>query len=410
MDPRYRHPLVTDLWSPEWTYNAWLLIERTVLKWQRTLLLVPDEETRGLAEWLEKAHVGPSAMAEIRRIERRTKHDVAAFLEWLRMESPGHQTAPLGQWLHFGLTSSDLVDTAQGMRFRALQPILEFWTARLGRQLEYWRSDETPLVGMTHGQPAEPTSMRARATHWWATLVPAVRALVHATGQCRVAKLSGPVGTFAHNPPRLEREVAVSLELVEAGAGASQIVPRTQLALWASSAAAFAAACAKIATDVRLMNMMGEVQVDWKDGQVGSSSMAHKRNPIVAEQICGLARAVQGYASMLQPLDLWLERDISNSSVERIAVPALWHLTLHLCRQATELLHGMSLSAEVAEIHLQDKANALWTHKRTLDAIRGGMPYEDARELALAHDHESYDIRSDAAWFTRDYPKGGLNG
>jgi adenylosuccinate lyase len=189
------------------------------------------------------------------------------------------------------------------------------------------------------------------------------------------------------------------------GEGASQVTPRTHLALWASAAAAFAAACSKIATDLRLMHLLGEVHMAWGEGQIGSSAMAHKRNPIVAEQLTGMARVVQGYASMLQPLDLWLERDISNSSVERIAVPAIWHLLFHVTKQTTELLRSMQLDENLATERMADNANALWTHKITLESIRSnGMSYDEAREYALEFDIESYDIMGDARWFTRNYP------
>jgi adenylosuccinate lyase len=153
------------------------------------------------------------------------------------------------------------------------------------------------------------------------------------------------------------------------------------------------------------MHMLGEVGTDFVPGQVGSSAMAHKRNPIVAEQICGLARVGQGYAQMLQPLDLWLERDISNSSVERVAVPGIWHLILHVATQTIEMLRTLDLRDLVIESHLQDKANELWTHKNTLSAISDGMSLEDARAWALEFDVESYDIRTDAEWFVRNYPR-----
>lgn len=398
MIPRYSHALTTELWSPEWTYGTWLLIEKETLASQRRHGLVPEREALELLTWLARVHIDADAVAAIQHIERTTKHDVAAFLEWLR------RGAPHGRFLHFGLTSSDVVDTALAYRFHVLQPQLVSRLANLRSELTGWAVSDQSVVGRTHGQPAEPTTLGARAEHWLAMVAtPAAGMLMSIKDVCRV-KLSGPVGTFAHNPPIVEAEVARSLGMIPLGKGASQVAPRSGLALWASAAAVFAAACAKIANDLRLMNLMGEVHWPQAKGQIGSSSMAHKNNPIMAEHIKGLAQLIQGYAAMLQPLDLWLERDISHSSVERVAVPDLWHILFRMIDQTTGLLNLAGLRRPILEMELEERFNQLLVHRTTLDAIRDGMDVVAARAYAMEFDHESYDPQEDARWFMRNYP------
>lgn len=400
---RYSHPAVTVLWSDEWTYAAWLEIERKVLARQRQFGTFSIPGALELHNRMAGMSVDASTVERIQQIEKTTKHDVAAFLVWLRTELPH------GQFIHFGLTSSDLVDTTQGMRFKTLYDDMQLQIVHLSSCLLALEQNEAPLVGRTHGQPAEPTSLRARAMHWRANLSPAIRDLLFYTSQMRTAKLSGPVGTFAHNTPLLEEAVARDLGLMPQGTGASQVIPRSLLAGWASAVARLAAACNKIATDLRLMNLLGEVMWVKDSGQVGSSAMAHKNNPIVAEQIRGLATMAAGYASMLQPLDLWLERDISNSSVERVAVPDLWHLLFHTIAQTKGMLGTFVLDTWAVKESLEQNANDLWVHQTTLNSIVNGMDYDEARDFALGHDMESRDIVGSAAYFTRNYPKAEID-
>lgn len=398
MISRYADPGVDLLWGPESTYSTWLLIEKTVLDAQRQLAVIPADQTRELSYKLHMEYIGAAAVDRIVELERTTKHDVAAFLAYLR-ERLGDD----GRWIHFGLTSSDIVDTTLGMRFKWMQdPLLET-VGRLYNAIDRWSANVTPVLGRTHGQSAEPTSLGARATHWKATLEPAATACWAGCRQVQRVKLSGPMGTFAHNPVEVEALAAQELEMPPLGAGASQIAPRAGLAAWASAAALVAAACAKVATDVRLMNMLGEVYWEQTAGQVGSSAMAHKNNPIVAEQVCGLATMAQGYASMLQPLSLWLERDLSHSCVERVAVPDLWHVLLHVMRQTTTMLNSMRVDAPMVEENLW-KAPEAWVHVMTLEEVGNGTSLEEARASAMIG--MMHDDRGGYApeYFTRQYP------
>lgn len=381
MDSRYTDPEVTNLWSPASIAAQWLAIETTTLRHQIAYDIVPEDEGKPLLIRLEDGSIRPDqATSAIAGIEARTQHDVAAFLEWVR----SNVKPEAARWLHYGLTSSDVVDTAQGMRFRDMRMHMLSTTGNLVSELNRWCMDDTPILGRTHGQIAEIMTMRARAWHWLTTIATPAADLSRHTGRVAVCKLSGPVGTYAHNGPKLEQVVAQTLGLRPHGPGASQIASRSALAAWANSAALLVGACAKIAMDIRLMDLLGETTKSLAVGQVGSSSMAHKRNPVRAEQIGGMARLARGYASMLQPLDVWLERDMSHSSVERVAVPDLWHVTLHTVRQTTELLKGLTLDEWRINDGIEKAGGDPLVCERTLQLISEGMGWDEARKEALS--------------------------
>lgn len=404
MDSRYAHPQVTALWSPEWTYAAWWNIELAIIRAQREhhIVNLPDTEAFVSMPVDHLPHfdapIDNPHLDRIAELEVTTKHDVAAFVQWMR-EWWGE---PHDRWIHYGVTSSDLVDTAQAMRFDKLLPTISAATEELGKLVMDWARDDTPILGRTHGQAAEPTSVSIRARHWLELISVANSQIRSDTRAMRICKVAGPVGTYAHNPPVVEVEVARILDLIPQCGGASQIVPRGSLARWANSAAELAHACAKIAMDLRLMNLVGEASEPLADGQVGSSSMAHKNNPIRAEQITGLQRVAAGYASMLQPLDLWLERDISNSAVERIAVPGLWHVLLHVIKQTTELLRVTEVSTGGAMNNLSLTVHRHSVVRNTNTAIWAGDTVEEAKAWALGKGGEEEILDRD--WYTRNYP------
>jgi adenylosuccinate lyase len=408
MDLRYTHPAVSALWSLDATYRMWTDIELAVLRAQRESKVIPDDAARGLQAAMVDFSINPAA---IQQIEQVTRHDVGAFLEYARGHA-GH----LGRWLHFGLTSSDLVETALGMRFKLMGPALVETADTIVDALSVWNSSEVPVVGRTHGQPAEPMQLRARGDHWTAIILEASVNLSRATRGMQMAKLSGPVGTYAHNPPEVEAEAARELGLRAHGPGASQIRSRVPLAAWASAAATMVAACGKIAMDLRLMNLLGEAYEPRQDGQIGSTAMPQKTNMIRAEQVAGMARMAAGYAAMLQPLDLWLERDISHSSVERVAVPDLWHVLLHAMGQTSQLLRNVRLDGN-GLMRSREQAtgiNASWATNQLIGTT--DLPYDQAREQgkeqAVVH-HQltgrpGMTMPADS-WYMRNYPGGQSN-
>lgn len=403
MIPRYSHPIVSELWSDEWTYGAWLRIEQLTLSAQIQRKIVP-EQAEAFEAWLGQCHVDSETTDWIRTLERtETHHDVAAFLKHWRM-ARGQEDA---KWLHYGLTSSDLVDTAQAMRFRQMRRTFGDAAREMLSAAGKWTEVDQPMLGVTHGQVGEPTSMRARAFGWIAEIEGPLQSVVRQTRAMELMKLSGPMGTFAHNPPQIEVEVATALGLHPIGPGATQILPRSPLSLWASSCAALLAAYAKVAHDLRLLNAGSEVGWVREVGHIGSSAMPHKNNPIEAEQLGGLARMARGYAAMLDlSAPLWLERDISNSGPERVAVPDLWHTVMRATSLLTHVLVHMELRPPNIELNMAQYSNVAWSHRVRLAEIADGATYEDATAIALDNQFESYDVVGDAKWFTRNYPKG----
>lgn len=377
----------------------WWEIERAVAYEQQATGQIPANETEALIHEKSQPRFSEADVRITQEIEETARHDVAAFLEFVR----DWYGEPEGRWIHYGLTSSDLVDTAQGMRFKTLWPYLMSALDGLVAEVGAWSECRDVVLGRTHGQVGEPITIGTRAAHWAALVSQASYGLVGASDRMTKAKLSGPMGTFAHNPPELEARVAGRLGLQAQGRGASQIVPRGALADWASNAARMVQACAKIAMDLRLMNLLGEVQVAQSKGQVGSSAMAHKNNPIRAEKIGGMARLAAGYASMLQPLDLWLERDISNSSVERVAVPDLWHVLLHTLEQTALLLRETELDMNGIKDSIDEAGGLEMVSYLTLAGVREGRTVSDAREWAVRN--SSRKIQPiDPSYFTRNYP------
>jgi len=381
MDTRYQHPQVTDLWSREWTLDAWWRIEQALARAQSDTFTGPDQLSPPAIDrrFIFETKIDfTDAVEEIDKIEERTRHDVAAFLQFVRSRVP----AQSARWIHFGLTSSDLVDTAQALRFKYMLGTLRPALSILSDAIAWWRDSKQMVLGRTHGQPAEPISMGMRAEHWYSLYNSAEDWLIGATDDMVFGKMSGPVGNFAHNSPWIESRVMQELGLVGQGQGATQIVPRVRLARWATCAAQLVAVCAKIAMDMRLMLLLGEARELKGPGQVGSSAMAHKKNPIRAEKITGLQRVAAGYAGMLQPLDLWLERDISNSSVERIVVPDLWHVLMHVIEETTSMVRAFEVGYR-GDVALANHIGEANVHRVTLVGIERGMSVDESRAWAL---------------------------
>lgn len=390
MDPRYQHPAVADLFTLEQQYKLWLEISRTVVHVQAEQGTIPAKPGNAILANVAPVDVDATDVEIILRYERETQHDVAAFLKWWR-ETLGPNAA---RHTHLGLTSSDLVDTTMGIRFAQLEAHWWKTITPLESTLYDLMRDEagTLCLGFTHGQPAEPTSLGIRAQQWQGMVLRSAARLAQAWSAMRICKLSGPVGTYAHNPTGVEMAVALLLGLEPHGPGASQVVPRDRLAHWASCAAQFVQVLAKIAIDFRLMARRAEVSEGWPEGRIGSSAMPHKVNPVKAEQLAGLARLAAGYAQMLQPVDLWEERDISHSSVERVAVPDLLHLVFYACEQATALLRDANWNREVMRSNLDGAGRLPYSAWRMFAIQRGGATPEQARRDAARWAHGLDDL------------------
>jgi adenylosuccinate lyase len=378
---RYTTPEMARLWAPETKFATWLEIELLTVEAQAGLGMIP----RDVAERLRRgARCGtPSRIDEIERTE--THHDVVAFLR-----SVAEMTGPDASYLHRGLGSSDVVDTAQSVLLvRAADTLLA--VLRQVRGVTAALADRyrtTVMAGRTHGIQAEPITFGVKVALWHAELGRAETRLHRARDAVRVGKLSGEVGTFVHNPPEIEAAVCARLGL-EPAPVSSQILQRDRHAEYVAALAILAGSVEKIATEIRSLQRteIREVEEPFREGQTGSSAMPHKRNPILSERLAGLARTIRAAAVVaLENQALWGERDISHSSAERIMLP-----------QATALMHYMLLLLHRVMAELRVYPDAM---RRNLEAT-GGLVFSHRVLLALMDAgrtrDEAYRIVQDAA-------------
>src|SRR5258707_11820982 len=314
MIARYTHPEMGRIWSDQRRYETWLLVEAAAAEAMAAAGIVPADAARDIRER------GAFDVARIEEIEQTTQHDVIAFTT-----AVAEHVGPSARWLHFGLTSSDVVDTAQALQMReACDLILKDLTgladAIRDRAFEHRR---TPMIGRTHGVHAEPMTFGLKLALWHTEVGRNITRVRRAREPVSVGKLSGAVGTFAHLPPSIEAEVCRRLALTPAPV-ASQVIQRDRHAEMLAALAIAAASLEKFALEIRGLQKteIGEVEEPFAKGQKGSSAMPHKRNPIGCEQICGLARLLRANAmAAVEDVALWHERDISHSSVERVILP-----------------------------------------------------------------------------------------
>jgi adenylosuccinate lyase len=318
MLPRYSRPEMASLWSAQARLRRWRDVELAALEGMVAAHIAPAE---ALAEC--RARAGDFDEADVQRIdeiERVTRHDVIAFLTFLE-----ERIGPPARWLHFGMTSSDVLDTSLSLILRDAADLLLAGLERAmaaveRRAFEYKR---TPIMGRSHGIHAEPMSFGHKLALWYDELRRGRERLLHARKTIAVGKLSGAVGTFAHLPPEVEEHACKSLGLEPAPAS-SQILQRDRHAEYFQVLALLGSSLEKFATEIRHLQRteVREVEEPFSTGQKGSSSMPHKRNPILSENLSGLARMLRGYSlSTLEDVPLWHERDISHSSVERLVGP-----------------------------------------------------------------------------------------
>lgn len=376
---RYQDLVVNRVWSTPHQYKLWLDVERAVAWAQYDKGIIPREAAAAIAALPSPGRI---SIDRIHEIEQSTQHDVAAFLQWAREEIGD----PHAKWLHYGLTSSDVVDTALGIRFRELHShVVSTVDGLLVAVDDIARQHQhTPCLGRTHGQPAEQISLGARASVWRHMLNRTRNKVATSSQTLQMAKIGGPVGDYRRFPAEMESTVAGRLGLTVAGPGHSQVVSRDMLADWANATSGLIQAMGKVAIDFRLMASHGEVSERWPGGRIGSSSMPHKRNPVTAEKISGMGRLALGYALALQPVDLWEERDISHSCVERVAIPDLLHLVLHCARSCTEMLFGAEWNTDQMLRNLDQAGKSVASADYYNRQIREGQTAEEARAATLS--------------------------
>ncbi|MCI0634988.1 MAG: adenylosuccinate lyase [Actinobacteria bacterium] len=384
MIPRYALPELSAVWSETAKLAHWLEIEiLTVEAWAR-LGVVPDQDAR---EVRAKATFDLERVAEVERV---TRHDVAAFVQVVA-GSVGHA----GRWVHFGLTSSDVLDTGLALQLRTACDLL---LARLDRLLSVTKRlalahRETVMAGRTHGVVAEPTSFGHKVALWAFELDRDRERLRRAKETVSVGAISGAVGTYAQVDPRIEEEVCARLGLRPAEAS-NQIVARDRHAELMSALAITASTLDEIATEIRHLarTEVREVQEPFAAGQKGSSAMPHKRNPVRCERITGLARVIRGnLQTALENTVLWHERDISHSSAERVILPDSTTLLDFMLAELTEVLEGLRVDPERMRANLDLGGGLAYSQNVLLALVESGMPRDEAYGIVQAAAARAWD-------------------
>ena len=373
------------IWSDETRLARWLEVELAALDGWAEVGPVPREAADEI-----RAKAVPPSPARVAEIEERTQHDVAAFVD-----AVAETLGPEGRWLHYGLTSSDVLDTGLALQVGEAGAFL---LEGLDRAVEavIHRAEEhrgTVMVGRTHGVHAEPTTFGAKLAGWAFELERDRERLGRALETMRVGKLSGTVGVYGGGDPEMERIACERLGLVPEPA-ATQVIPRDRLAELLSVLALCAASLERFATEVRHLarTEVGEVREPFGKGQKGSSAMPHKRNPVVAERICGLARVVRAAAQVgLENVPLWHERDISHSSAERVVVPDAFLALDYMLDRFTWLVDGLVVDTERMHANLESSRGLVFSQRVLSALVSAGRSRDEAYRLVQRHALRAWD-------------------
>jgi adenylosuccinate lyase len=388
MIPRYSRPEMGRIWSEDNKFRAWLAVEIAATEVLALRGVVPAEALRAIRE---NARFD---VARIEEIEQDDQLDVIAFVSCV-----AENVGPEGRWLHYGLTSSDVVDTALALLMRdALDLIAQDVAALLAvvrrRAFEF---QHAPMIGRTHGVHAEPMTFGLKLALWYAELQRGQARIARARETIAVGKLSGAVGTFSHLPPEVEEAVCAKLGLRPAPI-ASQVLQRDRHAEVMTTLAILAASLEKFATEVRALQKteVRELEEPFGSKQKGSSAMPHKRNPVGCEQITGLARLVRANAlAELENVALWHERDISHSSVERVIVPDSFLALDHMLRRFTGIVSGMSVDVERMRRNLDSGRGLVYSGQLLLELTARGLRREDAYRIVQGHAMQAWKSEGD---------------
>ena len=388
MIQRYTHPEMGAIWSDQRRYETWLDVELAAADAMADAQIVPAQAAAEL-----RARAGFDA-ARIDEIEKTTQHDVIAFTT-----AVAERVGPAARWLHFGLTSSDVLDTAQAIQMREACVLI---VRGIGTLMEAVRdrTDEhrrTPMIGRTHGVHAEPMTFGLKLALWYAELQRDLDRVLRACDTVAVGKISGAVGTFAHLDPSIEARVCERLGL-RAAPVSSQVIQRDRHAELMTALAITAASLEKFALEIRGLQKteIGEVEEPFGKGQKGSSAMPHKRNPIGCEQIVGLARLIRANAmAAYENIALWHERDISHSSVERIILPDSFIALDHMLRRFTRIVRGMVVYPDRMRENLDRSRGVVFSGTVLLELARRGVSREDAYEWVQRNAMRSFHERTD---------------
>ena len=376
------------IWSDQRRYETWLLVESAAADAMASAGIVPQEAARDIRER------GAFDISRIEEIEQVTQHDVIAFTT-----AVAENVGPSARWMHFGMTSSDVIDTAQALQMREACDVILRDLHALGDAIRDRAFEHrlTPMIGRTHGVHAEPMTLGLKLALWYAEVGRQVERVRRARATVSVGKLSGAVGTFAHLPPSIEADVCKRLDL-EPAPVASQVIQRDRHAELLSALAITAASLEKFALEIRGLQKteIGEIEEPFAKGQKGSSAMPHKRNPVGCEQIVGLARLIRGNCHAgFENIALWHERDISHSSVERVILPDSFIAVDHMLRRMTRIVRGMVVYPERMRENLERSRGVVFSGSVLLELARKGISREQAYEWVQRNAMRSFQEQKD---------------
>lgn len=389
MIPRYTRPEMRRLWGEENKFQKWLDVELAAADVLAEAGIVPREAALRLRE---RARID---VARINEIESKVRHDVIAFTVAVGESINDPEAA---RWLHYGLTSNDVVDTAQALLLHEASEHIASGLSRFGEILEHraFEFKDTPQIGRTHGVHAEPITFGLKIANWYDENRRDIARFAEAAKEIAVGKIAGAVGTCAHLGPEIEKKICQRLGLAVAPIS-SQVIERDRHAHYVSTLAIIAASLERIALEIRHMQRteVREAEESFGGGQRGSSAMPHKRNPVGCEQICGLARVVRANSTAaFENIALWHERDISHSSVERVILPDSTTLVDYMLDRMAAIVANMKVFPERMRRNLDSTQGLIFSGQLLQDLVEHGAGREDAYKWVQAHAMAAWESES----------------
>ena len=393
MIARYTRPEMGAIWSDQHKYECWLKVELAASEALAETGEVPQSAVDALRSY------AAFDLNRIQEIEREVRHDVIAFTTAVAETMKAHGAEQAARWLHYGLTSNDVVDTAQALQIKEASALIARDLEDLSNTLRKraFEFKDTVQIGRTHGIHAEPITFGLKLALWWDELQRHRQRFAAAAEEIRVGKLSGAVGTFAHIGPEAEEKICARLGL-RAAPITSQVISRDLHANYVATLAGIASTLDKIAVEIRHLQRteVREAEEPFAAGQKGSSAMPHKRNPIVCEQISGLARVVRANAqAAFENVALWHERDISHSSVERVILPDSTILADYLLAKTTWLISGLRVNVDRMCRNVDLTKGLIFSGQVLLDLAASGMSREDAYRVVQSHAMQAWESDGD---------------
>jgi adenylosuccinate lyase len=362
------------IWSDENRFRTWLAVETAATETLAASGIVPKQAAKAIRERAD------FRLERIQEIEAEVRHDVIAFTT-----AVAEFVGPESRWFHYGLTSNDVVDTAQALLIKQASSVIAEDLRRLSEVLKRraFEFKDTPMVGRTHGIHAEPITFGFKLANWYSETQRNIERFERAAEEMRVGKFSGAVGTFAHLTPELEEKMCARLGL-QAAAISSQVIQRDRHANYLATLAVIASTLDKIATEIRHLQRteVREAEEFFSEKQKGSSAMPHKRNPVTCEQISGLARVVRANAqTAFENVALWHERDISHSSAERVIIPDSTTLVDYLLQKTSNLIETMFVYPARMKANLESTGGLVFSGQLLLDLVEHGVSREEAYRM-----------------------------